>query len=439
MSYDHIAALLKEKIGLNAESIGIASIERAVTERLTARGLPDIGLYCDEIAASEQELQELIEAVVIPETWFFREAEAFAALVKEARDGWLTRHAEATLRILSVPCSTGEEPFSMAMALLDARFPPERFHIEAIDISTRALERAMHATYGKNSFRTKDLGYRDRHFLAVEGGYRLSEEVRRKVHFRHGNLLVPEWLHGVHGYHVIFSRNVLIYFDGDTQRRALDVLTRLLSPAGLLFVGPSEAGLLLDHGFISAGFPHAFAFRRPDATVPAPRSTRVPVPPATVRLSRLLNGPKPAPVAKPRAATLDVEPPIDPAKPRSDRPTGKQRPAESNPGAAGEHWLGTARRLADQGKIAEALEYCDEQLESRPACAETFYLMGLLHDAAGRIREASEHYRKALYLDPQHAEALVHLAVTLQKEGDMQGAQRLIQRANRQLKAGRAP
>jgi chemotaxis protein methyltransferase WspC len=75
-------------------------------------------------------------------------------------------------------------------------------------------------------------------------------------------------------------------------------------------------------------------------------------------------------------------------------------------------------------------------LRAQPASAETFHLMGMLHDAAGRVREAAEHYRKALYLDPQHHEALVHLAVALQREGDEHGAQRLFERANRQLASG---
>jgi chemotaxis protein methyltransferase WspC len=408
--YDRIAALLKEKMGLDAESIGVACVERAVRERLTARGLEDVGCYLEDLAESDQELQELIEAVVVPETWFFRDSEAFAALTREVRDSWLLRHVGETLRLLSLPCSSGEEPFSMSMALLDAQLSPSRFHIEGIDISSRALERAAHGIYGKNSFRTKDLGFRDRYFAPVEGGYRLNDDVRQQVHFRHGNLLAPGWLHGAHGYDVIFCRNVLIYFDRATQRQAIEVLGRLLAASGLLFVGPSEAGLLLDHGFSSAGFHYAFAFRRSASaeTPSVPKRSR-------------------SPLALPRLA------PVKRNKTRSSvRPPTKTVSA-GPPSEASEHWLEQARRLADQGKVAEALKYCDENLDSEGATAESFYLIGLLHDAAGRMGAAAAHYRKALYLDPQHREALAHLAVALQKDGDTQGAQRLLQRANRQL------
>jgi chemotaxis protein methyltransferase WspC len=418
MVYARIAALLKEKMGLDAESIGVASVERAVRERLSARGLEDVQVYWAQLSASEQELQELIEAIVIPETWFFRDPEAFAAVVRVVREEWLAKHAEGTLRILSLPCSTGEEPFSMAMALLDGGLPPSRFHIDAIDISTRALACAEQGTYGKNSFRAKDLSFRERYFEPLERGHRLSDGVRRQVHFRHGNLLSAGWLHGAHGYDVIFCRNVLIYFDLVTQRRAIDVLGRLLTASGLLFVGPSETGLLLDHGFVSAGIPLAFAFRQAGSSVPRLRTRQRPAPAGIVAKPVLARPSLPAPVAKPQ-----------PKSTPADKSTSKTV-------ASTEHWIEQARRLANQGQLVEALKCCEQNLRSQPASAESFHLAGLLHDAAGRVHEAAEHYRKALYLDPQHLEALVHLAVALQKEGDERGAQRLFERANRHLGSG---
>jgi chemotaxis protein methyltransferase WspC len=417
--FARIAALLKERMGLDAESIGVACVERAVRQRLTARGLNDVQVYWAQLSGSEQELQELIEAIVIPETWFFRDPQAFTALVQVVREEWLAKHADGTLRILSLPCSTGEEPFSTAMALLDSGLPPSRFHIDAIDISTRAIAWAEQGVYGRNSFRAKDLSFRDRYFEPVECGYRVADGVRRQVHFRHGNLLSAGWLHGAHGYDVIFCRNVLIYFDLVTQGRAIEVLGRLLTAPGLLFVGPSETALLLDHGFVSAGIPLAFAFRQAGSSAPQLRSRR--------RTAPAVIPAKPVP-AKPVLA--------NPSKSASaPKPQPKSTPAEKTIAAA-EHWIEQARRLANQGKLVEALECCELNFRSQPASAETFHLIGLLHDAAGRVREAAEHYRKALYLEPQHHEALVHLAVALQNEGDARGAERLFERANRRIGPG---
>jgi chemotaxis protein methyltransferase WspC len=406
--YIRIAALLKQTMGLDAESIGVASVERAVRKRLAAQGLADLEVYWERLLASEQELQELIEAIVIPETWFFRDSEAFAALVRVVREEWFAKHKEGTLRVLSLPCSTGEEPFSMAMALLDGGLPPSRFHIDAVDISTHAIAWAERGIYGKNSFRAKDLGFRDRYFEPVQLGHRLSEVVRRQVTFRHGNLLSAGSLGGADGYPVIFCRNVLIYFDRVTQCRAIEVLGGLLTPSGLLFVGSAETGLLLDQGFVPAGIPLAFAFRRGGSSAPQPRPAR-----------------------RPAAAVVAAKPvPAKPRKPSTPRPLPGQIPADKTISVS-DDWIEQARRLANQGKLAEALTCCEHNLRNQSASAETFHLLGLLHDAAGRVREAAEHYRKALYLDPRHPEALVHLAVALQKEGDARGAQRLIERANR--------
>jgi chemotaxis protein methyltransferase WspC len=407
---DRISTLLKEKMGLDAASIGDASVERAARARLAATGLQDLSAYWEMVSASDTELQELIEAVVVPETWFFRDAEAFAALVRAVREDWLQQHAAgATLRILSIPCSTGEEPYTIAMALLDAGIPPQRFSIDAVDISLRAIARAERGIYGKNSFRGKDLGFRERYFTADGAAYRVNDAVRQQVRFRHGNLLASGWLPGSHAYEAIFCRNVLIYFDRPTQDRAVAVLSRLMTPSGRLFVGPSESGLLLDHGFASAQMPRAFAFRKgakppPVVTAPLPTAHRPSrgTPPAAPH-----SRPAPRPAPRPAAA------------------------APQEPANASAHWIEEAQRLANAGELIKAMQFCEQHLRHHPASADAFYLIGLLHDAASHVRKAAEYYRKALYLDPKHHEALVHLAVVLEKDGDAQGAKRLFERAQR--------
>jgi chemotaxis protein methyltransferase WspC len=219
-------------------------------------------------------------------------------------------------------------------------------------------------------------------------------------------------LGGAQGYDVVFCRNVLIYFDRVTQRRAIEVLGRLLKPSGLLFVGPSESALLLDQGFVTAGIPLAFAFRR----------TRGSAPPRPPRPAVAVVPAKPVRAIPRKAATIAAAQPMPSAADKTISTT--------------EQWLEQARRFANQGQLVEALKCCERHLHSQPASAEGFHLAGLLHDAAGRVSAAAEHYRKALYLDPSHPEALVHLAVALQKEGNARGAQRLFERANRRSAAG---
>lgn len=93
--------------------------------------------------------------------------------------------------------------------------------------------------------------------------------------------------------------------------------------------------------------------------------------------------------------------------------------------------------MADQGNLADALAHCETHMKQETPSAQAFYLVGLLHDAAGRTQQACEQYRKALYLDPSHEEALVHLAMALRRGGDERGAQRLFERAKRAQGAGK--
>lgn len=406
MVIDRFETLLKQAMGLDAASIGSLAVERAVQERLSARKLPNLRTYWALLSGSDTELQALIEAVVVPETWFFRDPASFAALARLVSDASLPAQARANPRLLSVPCSTGEEPYSMAMALLDAGLPASALHIDAVDISTRALARAEKALYGRNSFRGGDLAFRDRHFTAVAGGHRPAEAVRRSVRFRQGNLLGG--LPGAKLYDAIFCRNVLIYFDRATQSRAVGVLGSLLAPHGWLFVGPSETALLSDHGFVSARLPLAFAFRKGPSTSPdvdaRPRVAATPKTPVRALASAMAVplGTRPAPTL------LAIAPPSE--------------------AAAG---LDRARRLADEGLLAAAAAHCEVHLGEHGASAEAFYLLGLVRDASGNANDAANQYRKVLYLEPNHHGALIHLALLLQRQGDAAASQRLQQRANR--------
>src|SRR4029079_2810951 len=178
------------------------------------------------------ELQALTEAVVVPETWFFRDRHAFTTLARIVPDEWLPAHPAGVVSRLSLPCSTGEEPYSMAMALLDATVPANRFRVDGVDISGRHIAQGVRAVYGRNSFRGGELRFRDRHFELTAGGYQVREDVRQQVRFEQGNLFAADFLPGVGIYDVIFCRNVLIYFDRPTQDRALAVVNRLLQAGG---------------------------------------------------------------------------------------------------------------------------------------------------------------------------------------------------------------
>src|SRR6266481_6690402 len=169
---------VRERIGLDAASIGSTLLQRSIRLRMKSHGLKKADDYYGLLQASSTEWSELIESVVVTETWFFRDNEPFITLLGLVQE-WLPANRVGKVRLLSLPCSSGEEPFSLAIALLDAGVAPERFEIDAVDISARALARAERGVYGKNSFRGNELGFLDRHFARTTHGYQLAEPVRR--------------------------------------------------------------------------------------------------------------------------------------------------------------------------------------------------------------------------------------------------------------------
>lgn len=400
--------LLERTMGLNSASIGVSAIERALDARMQSCALDSDDAYWDLLHRSRDELQQLIEAVIVPETWFFRDPQAFSALADAAGELW-RKGLGRPLRLLSLPCSTGEEAYTMAMALLGAGLPPAAFRIDAIDISAHSLDRARAGIYGRNSFRSKDLGFRDRHFAEVEKGFRISDAVRASVRFRQGNILDPDFTPNAGSYDIVFCRNLLIYFDVPTQAKAIAVLARALASEGMLFVGHSEAGLMAVNGFASAKVPMAFAFRK--AATPA-------APPA------------PAPAAL-RSARRPRPPVAAKAAPRLARPAGPIA-TPSPPADRGLQSIEELRRIADCGRLDEAGRGAEAHLRDRGPSSDAFLLLALISDARGDSAAALRFYRKVLYLEPANPEALGHLALLLKKQGDHAGAQLLDERMRRQ-------
>jgi len=402
---------LKERIGLDVASVGAAIIERAVRQRTTLSQAAHADEYWQLLQGSRDEQQALIEAVIVPETWFFRYPESFATLGKLARQRLAELNNMRALRILSLPCSTGEEPYSIAMALLDAGLQPHQFKVDGMDISPLSVEKARRAVYGKNSFRGQDLEYRERHFFAEQDGHRVNEYVREQVRWQVGNVLDPTLLAGEPAFDFVFCRNLLIYFDQSTQKQVFEVLKRLTHVDGVLFIGPAEGSLLGRLGMRSIGIPQSFAFSRHSEPHPEPLPTPKPV---ALPVSQPLRSAPPAPVRnRPFAAVTAL-------------PVTKKT---ANPDAA--TLLAQIAAMANEGKSAEARAACEDYLRSHEPVAQVFYWLGLLSDVAGLSLEAQGFYRKALYLEPQHPEALMHLAALLQAQGDTAGARRLQERAAR--------
>ncbi|MDB5962720.1 MAG: methyltransferase, partial [Massilia sp.] len=262
-------ALLQKACGLQ---VSASAAERAVRERMAARGAPDpfdpaaAADYLDHLSGPE--LAALIELVVVPESWMYRDPDAFAAATGFVRQRLLQR-PQRQVRILSLPCAGGEEPYTMAMALHDAGVPAPSYRIDAMDLSSVALERARAGWYTKNAFRGRSLEFRERHFSVAGNGYQIHRALRDQVTFMQANILAIDTDAGAGRYDVIFCRNLLIYFDAPTTAAAVTVLRTLLADDGMLLSGYAEVPAFCANGFQPLRLPGAFALQKAAETAPS--------------------------------------------------------------------------------------------------------------------------------------------------------------------------
>lgn len=386
-----IETMLRQKIGLDANSIGSRTIARAVEQRRLACGLRDQTSYLHRLQTSAQELEELIETVVVPETWFFRDKQPFVYLSQYVKTEWLKANW-GILRVLSVPCSTGEEPLSIAMTLLDCGLAPNQFAIDAVDISKRALLKAKQGIYSKRAFRGGDVGIKQRFFQQVGDKYQVRPIVRDRVKFIQGNILKSEFL--FHKYQIIFCRNLLIYLDYAARNQALQALDRVLAPSGLLFVGSAETAQITGKNYTPIRHPSAFVYRKEN---PVPVKSLAP-PAAIVQAPETKSPPNPQPQIISPSSQLE-----------------------------------SAKHLANRGELAEAVLLCESYLSANRTDAQAYILVGEIYQGLNRFDVAEQSFQKALYLKPQAIDALIHLALLKEQQGDRAKSEILRQRVQRLL------
>ncbi len=194
--------------------------------------------------ASGDELQLLINALTVNETYFFRETAQLETLVEEALDSLAQKRAGEMLRIWSIPCSSGEEPYSIVLYLLEHWPQLEHVDIEIIasDIDTDMLERAASGLFNARSVKNLPAHIIRQYFTRRgEDGFQICDDVRQSVHFTKVNLSNHAEVAKLGKMDVIFCRNLLIYFDEVSRRNAVELFYNQLNPEGLLFLGHSES------------------------------------------------------------------------------------------------------------------------------------------------------------------------------------------------------
>ncbi len=252
-----IAAHLLSSLGMNASVLEAAHLRRSIRRRMEAAGLRSPEAYAEHYRTSPAEQEQLAEEIYIHETCFFRDRAVFTESVNWVKT-WLAVNA-GPISILSAPCSTGEEPYSLAALLLAEGIPAERVRIHAVDVSANALMRAHSAVYRGLSLRNIPNPAQEG-FLEVAGdGWQVVPTVRMPVRFARVNLLEAESLQA-DMYDLILCRNLLIYLDPVSRLRLAANLARALRRHGRLVLGAADWSSDLTPLFRMQGPPNAFSF-----------------------------------------------------------------------------------------------------------------------------------------------------------------------------------
>ncbi|MFL5241241.1 MAG: CheR family methyltransferase [Gemmataceae bacterium] len=412
MNVGPVVELLSQRIGLDPESLGPTALPRAITARMQELGIPSPTDYSLRVLEDGSEFQHLISRVAVPETWFFRGGDVFAFLANHVAKRARLEGTGRKFRVLSAPCSTGEEPYSFAIALLEARVSSSTWQIEGIDLSALHLERAAEGRYSEISFRQTTSALRQRYFQFQQGTWSLNANIKGLVHFRQANLLDPLALTSDDSFDLIFCRNLLIYLRKDARKTVLDTLDRILSPKGILCMGHAEPLEFVDARFKRLGEDGYFLYQRTGDSCEN-QSPRVWSVLANPSLDKPVRYPSTSSQVSPYAQAPVLEPKI------IDRMTH-------------------ARRLADDGKLDEALVTCQTLLAQTGPSADLFSLMGVVQQARQEREDAVRYYQQALYLDPAHQDALTHLMLLCQEQGNRAQVERLRKRLERAAQGGEA-
>ncbi len=355
------------------------SLGTALTRAAESQGLPTSEFLQRLLARDTSAVEAFIGYAVIGETYFFRHPEQLREL------GRLAAASTGPFLVWSAGCASGEEPYSITMALLAAGVASERIRVLGTDVSGRALARAQQATYSPWSVRRMEPELERRFLQGRPDAVTVPPEVRARVELRHHNLVTEP--PPVVGAQAVFCRNVLIYFPPEVLPGVLERLVSALAPGGWLFLSPAELPFAEHMGLEVREVDGLPVLRKPlPGERPPPRAPR----PGALRLVNRAPSPLRRTLPASRAAPAPkapVAPPPEPPPPPAAPPVLET--------------LDQARAAARAGRFEVAEELA--RLAARELSPEAFLLLAMMFEGRGDVQGAVDAVRKALYLEPQLA------------------------------------
>jgi chemotaxis protein methyltransferase CheR len=419
--YLRFSQLVEERYGLRFPEKRYADLELGVRHAFAASTCADLDEYYHLLLdphAGEMEFDRLINALTVNETYFFRDAGQFDALYFHVLPQIIERRRPLrTMRIWSAGCSSGEEPYSIAMMLRDLLPDVDMWSITilATDVNTEALDRARKAGYGDWSFREdRAKMVRPRFFRQQDRRYELVPEVQRMVTFAWLNLAegaFPAYETNTTSMDLVLCRNVTIYFTQPVINRVVGRLYDCLVEGGWLVVGHSETSPITYRRFKVHTFPNAVIYRR------SGQGTELPKDWEWLAAFPRESSPTPAPALAPPPRPVEVPRRNPPTPP----PAGVAVPSppvevkESDP-------VEDAQAMLEFGRSEDARALLLEVVSVRRDDARACVLLGQACANLGNWEEAEKWCRRAVQLDRLCLKAYYTLALVLQHQGDLDRA-----------------
>ena len=260
--------LVHEKTGVHFDDSRLDMMMEKLADRAQAHHCRSFLEYYYILKYEEHGKSEwlrVMDAFSVPETYFWRELDQIRALVDVVVPAWF-RSETRPLRVWSAACASGEEPFSLVMALKEAGWGDHPIIVNASDGSEAALDRARTGVYRERSFRALPEGLRSKYFTPTAQGLKVNGDIAKRVNFHWTNLVEPQETKELANSHVIFCRNVFIYFSTTAIRRTVESFAACMPENGHLFVGASESLLKITNKFDLREIAGAFVYVRAAAS-----------------------------------------------------------------------------------------------------------------------------------------------------------------------------
>lgn len=452
-------ALIVERMGLHIDESRLGLLAEVLRNRAAA-GNGSYAHYLERLAAGQHpadELQALARELTVTETFFLRSIDQFTAFTAIALPDRLAARAGGGVRILSAGCASGEEPYSIAIAVrehLPAAAP--RVAIDAVDLNPAMLDKAMRARYTNWSLRDVPAHVQARWFKADGNTFELDAAIRGAVRFEMRNLAQADaefWRPA--RFDIVFCRNVLMYFSADQTRAAVARFAHALAPGGYLFLGHAETLRGVSNDFHLCHTHGTFYYQRKEGeperepavswqlqhaepwqpvALAADTSWIDVIQQASERIQALADTPKRHRGTAPAAAALRLAPDLAHAFDYLHRERYDQV-LEQIEGLSDEHacdpdvLLLKAVSQSHSGALEAAEATCRELLQHEELNAGAHYVLALCREAAQDVRGALEQDQVAVYLDPAFAMPRLHMGLLARRQGDAAAAARELRQA----------